>query len=451
MQILTIDDDAALCRSLQIHLEREGHTVFSAQTATEGLEIIQTEQLDLVFLDLQLPDINGIEVLRKIQHDGDGPLVVMITGTQDTKSTIEAVRLGAFDYIRKPLDLDVILLTLEKAEQRRSQLPGSAVASLIPHSDEGVEIVGATREIMQVVKDIGLLSQNRVPVLIEGESGTGKELVARVLHEASGADKPFVAINCSAIVPTLLESELFGHEKGAFTGAFEQKKGKLELAGEGTIFFDEIGEMSMDLQVKLLRALQELSFERVGGSETIPLKARIVAASNRDLKTLIAEQKFREDLYYRLAVSSILVPALRSRIADIPLLVNRLIGQIVKDLEKSVEGIEEGALEELQKHSWPGNIRELKNVLMRSVILTRDSVISKDTVSQALQGATPIMNDSSEAPRTLREVEKDHVAAILSYTRWNITHAAAILDISRVTLRKKIDDYALVPPSARQV
>lgn len=313
MQILTIDDDTALCRSLQIYLQRERHKVFSAYSGSEGLDIVRKEPLDLVFLDLQLPDINGLKVLRQLQATTMGPLVVMITGTQDTKSIIEAIRLGAFDYIRKPLDLDAVLLTIEKAEQRLLGASQVSVATVIPSSDEGVEIVGATPEFAQVVKQIGLLSQNRVSILVEGESGTRNELVARVLHEASNGGKPFVAVNCSAIVPTLLGSELFGHEKGAFTGAVELKIGKLELAGEGTIFFDEISEMSMELQIKLLRVLQERQFERVGGTQSIPLKARVVAASNRDLKALVADKKFREDLYYRLALLSITVPPLRSR------------------------------------------------------------------------------------------------------------------------------------------
>ena len=313
MQILTIDDGTALCKSLRIYLKRERHNVFSAYSGSEGLDIIRKEPLDLVFLDLQLPDINGLEVLRQLQATTAGPLIVIIVGTQDTKPIIEAIRLGAFDYIRKPLDLDAVLLTLEKAEQRPSRASQVSVATVIPSPDEAVEILGASPEFVQILKQIGLLSQNRVSILLEGESGTGNELAARVLHKAGNGGKPFVTVNCSAIVPKLLESELFGHLKDPFTGAVELKIGKLELAGEGTIFFDEISDMSMDLQAKFLHVLQERQFERVGGTTDTALKARVRAATKREIRTLVAEQKFREDLYYRLALLSITVPPLRSR------------------------------------------------------------------------------------------------------------------------------------------
>lgn len=445
MRILVIDDDQSICRSMQLTLEHEGHQVRCAYCAREGIEAFKVEPAEIAFVDLQLPDESGLEVLRVLRDLHPAPLMVMITGYQDTKATIEAVRIGAFDYIRKPLDYDTILVTLEKASQYLARPSGRKVASVVESGDYAHEIVGANPEIIDVIKKIGLLSQSNIPVLIEGESGTGKELVARGLHEATSPSHPFVAINCSAVVPTLLESELFGHEKGAFTGAESTKTGRLESAGEGTIFFDEIGEMAADMQVKLLRALQENEFERVGGLETIPLRARVIAATNRDLKSCVAQGTFREDLYYRLAVSTIRVPPLRERKEDIPLLAEHLIDRISRDLEKEVIGVEEAALIRLKNYDWPGNVRELKNVLLRAVALNRNTIITEDIICESMEDDLP-----AEEPRlgvsTLRDAEKRHIEAALLFTGWNKKQAAALLDISRVTLRKKIQDYGLLPP-----
>ena len=449
MRILIIDDDRALCRSLQIHLEREGHTVECAYSASTGIEALEATPTDLLFVDLKLPDMSGLDVLRKLKEFGAESLSVMITGTQDTKGTIEAVRLGAFDYIRKPLDLDAVLVTIEKASQHFARPAPKNVASVAVFSDHPHEIVGAHPKIIEVLKQVGLYSQSRIPVLIQGESGTGKELVARLLHETSCQGLPFIAVNCSAVVPTLLESELFGHEKGAFTGAESTKIGKLELAGEGTIFFDEIGDMSFDLQAKLLRTLQENEFERVGGTKPIPLKARVLAATNRDLESLIAEGKFREDIYYRLAVSTIKVPPLRDRRSDIPLLAEHLLGRIGTDLGVSVNAIEKNALRPLQAHDWPGNVRELRNVLMRAVVLARGPIITEDLIIASIERSSAQMGAVPAVVTTLREAEKRHIESALYATGWNISRTASLLDISRVTLRKKIEDYELTPPPSK--
>ena len=449
MRILIIDDDQALCRSLQIHLEREGHTVACAYSAATGIEGLISPPADLVFVDLKLPDMSGLDVLRKLRDLDAESLAVMITGTQDTKATIEAVRLGAFDYIRKPLDLDAVLVTIAKAAQHFRKRAPQKVASVAAFSDQPYEIVGADPKIIEVLKQVGLCSQSRFPVLIQGESGTGKEIVARALHETSSQGLPFIAVNCSAVVPTLLESELFGHEKGAFTGAESTKIGKLEVAAEGTIFFDEIGDMSFDLQAKLLRALQEREFERVGGTTPIPLRARVVAATHCNLESLVAQGAFREDLYYRLVVSTIHIPPLRERRSDIPLLAEHLLGRICKDLDKSVNAIEEAALRKLQTHDWPGNVRELRNVLMRAVVLARDPVIREDLITEAMERRSLKKDEVPTAVTTLREAEKRHIESALYATDWNISRTAALLDISRVTLRKKIEDYQLPPPPGR--
>ncbi len=296
------------------------------------------------------------------------------------------------------------------------------------------------KKIVEVVKQIGLLSMSRVTVLVEGESGTGKELVARALHEAACSDKPFIAINCSAVVPTLLESELFGHEKGSFTGAESRKTGKLEYAKEGAIFFDEIGDMPLDLQAKVLRVVQEREFERVGGLESVPFRARVIAATNRNLEVLVKEGKFRQDLYYRLAVSRIVLPPLRERSGDIPLLVRHLIDRIGRKLHHRVEAVETEAMRRLQVYKWPGNIRELDNVLTRAIALARADVISADELEFS-RGADPTPAPTEVVP--LKDAEKEHIKHALTANDWNITHTAKKLRISPTTLRKKITDFSL--------
>jgi two-component system response regulator AtoC len=445
MKILIIDDDRALGRSLQIHLEQDKHNVKVAATGREGLSAFASAAFDMAFVDLKLPDVSGLEVLARMRETRPETLAVMITGTQDTKATIEAVRLGAFDYIRKPLDLDAVLLTVEKAAQQVRRASRAKVAPLGETVERPHEIIGSDPKVIDVLKQVGLLSGSRIPVLIEGESGTGKELVARALHEATCAGKPFVALNCSAVVPTLLESELFGHARGAFTGADTDKVGRLEWAADGTIFFDEIGDMAYDLQAKLLRALQEREFERVGSVKSIPLRARVVAATHRDLEAMAKEGKFREDLYYRLAVSTIRVPPLRERRGDIPHLVRHIVARLAQELHKDLGGIEEGALRRLQAYDWPGNVRELENVLTRAAVLERGTALSEDTVAAAM-GRGVGRTARPDEIKTLRDAEKDYVEAALYASRWNITQTATILDISPTTLRKKITDYDLKPP-----
>lgn len=445
MRVHVIDDDAALCRSLQIQLEGEGHSVDLAHTGAKGLAQIESAHPDIIFLDLNLPDTSGLDILRNLQDAKSDSVVIMITGVQDAKSTIEAIRTGAFDYIRKPLDLDAVLVAVEKAARHISSRQPKPSTEIAPVEGSPREIVGADEKVIEILKQIALLSENRVPVMIVGESGTGKELVARTLHETSCPAQPFVAVNCSAVVPTLLESELFGHEKGAYTGADMARAGKLELAGEGILFLDEIGDMSQDLQAKLLRVLQEREFERVGGSKLMPFKGRVVAATNRDLPKMVAESEFREDLYYRLAVSTIEVPALRERRSDIPSLVEHILPRLNRELHKELREIEQGALQRLQSYDWPGNVRELVNVLTRAALLTRGPAITEEILLNSM-GQSHLQTKSSGEPKTLREVEKEHIEKSLLSTGWNIKRTAEQLGVSRVTLRKKINDYRLKKP-----
>jgi two-component system response regulator AtoC len=296
----------------------------------------------------------------------------------------------------------------------------------------------------EIFKSIGMLSENRVTVLIEGETGTGKELIAKAIHSFSPSrTEPFLAINCSAIVDTLMESELFGHEKGAFTGALTAKKGKFELAGSGMIFLDEIGEIPVELQAKLLRVLQEKEFQRVGGEKTLKSHARVVAATNRDLWKMAEEGGFREDLYYRLSIARIHVPPLRERKDDIVLLVDHLLRRINQELGKNIGRVEPKAMVRMKEYRWPGNVRQLENVLTRAAIYTPGEVILDDTITNFLNDATFPAEQQAQPVLSLREVEKEHIAKILDHTNWHITKTAAMLGISRPTLRLKIKDYQI--------
>ncbi len=449
-RIVMIDDDRALCRSMQLQLEHRGHQVRTAHSGTEGQELCSEWPPEIVFLDLGLPDMSGLEVLQRLREENADLLVVMITGTQDMRATIEAMREGAFDYLRKPFELDEIIVVMEKASRLGAQVPPATASEEDSQAGPG-EIVGKDRRILDVLKQIGLLSQNRETVLVEGESGTGKELVARALHEAGTPAQPFVAINCSAIVATLPESELFGHEKGAFTGADQRKTGRLEHAGEGTLFLDEIGDLAPDLQAKLLRVLQEREFERVGGLEPIAFRARVIAATHRDLKAEVAAGRFREDLFFRLAVARLRVPALRDRQGDIPLLANHLIQDLSKRLHRRVSGIHESALVSLMAYDWPGNVRELQSVLARAITLSRGDVLTAEDFEPLLRQARGRPEaEPSESPGedrapvlSLREAEKEHIGKAYRACGGNVTRTAKLLEISPTTLRKKLKGYGL--------
>jgi len=439
MKILIIDDDKAFCRSLKLQLEDAGEKIEFKNNANDGITEVEKNDYDLVFLDLTLPDIDGIHALKKI-HSIDNKLpVIVISGKQDMSSLISAIKEGASDFIRKPVDIDDILISLEKYKR---VIPSRKEKKNIENNGDTLrgEIIGDDPKILEILKKIGILSRSRVCVLILGESGTGKELIARALHNFANPKKPFVAINCSAIVPTLLESEIFGHEKGAFTGAEIQKKGKLEIAGDGTIFFDEIGDLSMELQSKLLRVLQEREFERVGGNSTIKFAARPIFATHKDLSELVRSGNFREDLYYRINVVSIEIPPLRERNDDIPKLTSFLIGKISNNLEKQIDGITDDALLKLKKHSWPGNIRELENILIRAISMTQSNLITKDDV--VFDKISPQEQGSLfKTVVPLSKMEAEYIKFALNRLSWNITKTAKTLEISPTTLRKKINDY----------
>ncbi len=446
MKILIVDDDQAICRSLQVPLELKGHEVQMAFSSEEGIVEAMEFRPEVVFLDINLPGQSGMEALPALVELPCEPTVVIMTGETDNFIAVQAMRSGAFDYLRKPLELDDIYAMLSRVEMHRQQKANISAPPVSPAG--GVlhpNMIGTHPDIIDLHKKIGLLSRSRVTVLIQGESGTGKELAARILHDARDPDKPFVDINCSAVVATLLESEFFGHEKGAFTGADRLKIGKLEYAGTGTVFFDEIGDMPLGLQGKLLRVLQEGEFVRVGGLESIPFRARFVSATHWDLEKLVKEGKFRKDLFYRIAVSTLYLPPLRDRPSDIPQLVEALLDKISCQLQCPRPLVNEEAMQKLMSYSWPGNVRELENVLTRSVALATDSVLTGAEIClepSHRDHVTPVQ----EAAVTLAEAEKNHVEMTLRRLQWNITQTARQLEISPTTLRKKISDYGLVNP-----
>jgi len=447
-RILIVDDDRSIRRTLEKFLGGEGYEVTTAQDAPGAIAAVNanvpaTTPIDLMLLDLGLPGGSGFDVLNALGDRQDAPTVVVVTARDDMQSTVKAIQLGAYEYLVKPVDIDRLGSVVKSALASR-EARGELV-ELASRGSEVGDILGKSASIRDVWKQIGAVSTTRAPVLIRGESGTGKELVAKAIHNAStDRDRPFVAVNCTALAPGVLESELFGHVKGAFTGAVADRPGRFELAGKGTIFLDEIAEIPLDLQAKLLRVLQERTFERVGDAKPMPLDARVIAATHRDLSAMVKAGTFREDLYYRLRVVEIHLPPLRERASDIPILVEGLLAKINRDLDKDVRFVTPAALAKLSSYAWPGNVRELENTLTRALVLAKSDVLDETLLPLGDRTAPQSFDaDGEGALTTLREIERRHIARVLAHTEWNKRRACAILDISRPTLDRKIDEYGL--------
>jgi len=446
-KILIIDDEQSLLESLDMFFSEKGYHVYSALTATEGLEMNQSVQPDVIILDVRLPDKNGLDILEELQQNHRGKNIIIITAFHDMDTTIKAMKRGAFEYIPKPIDIEELEQAVERVFTvgRTARESGDAISLDPSLTYEKGKIIGKSRIMKEIFKSIGILSENRVTVLIEGETGTGKELIARAIHyHSSDKYQPILAINCSAIVGTLLESELFGHEKGSFTGAITTKRGKFELAGEGTIFLDEVSEIPFELQAKILRFLQEKEFERVGGEKSLKSNARVIAATNRDLSQMVKDGVFREDLYYRLSVASIKVPPLRERRTDIPLLIEYLLKKINTELHQNIKGIEEKAADRIMAYDWPGNVRELENVLTRAAINTHGELILDESLSLLVDKADFKEKEDIFIMPSLQEVEKEHIKRVLEHTHWHLGKTCDFLCISRPTLRQKMKEYGIV-------
>ncbi|MFA5286637.1 MAG: sigma-54 dependent transcriptional regulator [Smithellaceae bacterium] len=452
--ILVIDDDESIVETLDLYLTEEGYTVRTALTGTDGLNKYVQEAADVVILDIRLPDVDGFAVLEDLKEENENVKVIMITAFHDMETTINAMKGGAFDYIHKPVNVDELDLAIKKALKSLEMEKKIDGLLMEPSRNFRVgDIIGTGNEMREIFKTIGTVSQSRATVLIQGESGTGKELIAKVIHNNTSPDEPFIAVNCSAIVETLLESELFGHEKGSFTGAVARKLGKFELARFGTVFLDEISEMSVNLQAKLLRVLQEMEFERVGGKDTVKVHARIMAATNKDLRGMVKEGKFRDDLYYRLNIVAINLPPLRSRRQDIAPLIDYLLSKINLDLHKKIVGVSGEVMEKFMNYVWPGNIRELENLLVRACVVAKGQVLGVNDFPDLGKDSAilPVKDDTAdiftpEEPGkflTLDQVEERYIRKIIKETDKNKGEICETLGISRPTFERKLDKYGI--------
>ena len=384
MKVLIIDDERAIRRALKEILEYENCQVLEAENGKEGLDTIHSNTVDVIFCDIKMPIMDGMELLHQLKEEGSDVPIIMISGHGTLETAVQAIKIGAFDFIEKPLDLNRILVILRNVKDRNNLVQETKILKTTVKKIKGSSIIGDTPAIMEIKAMIEKVAPSDARVLITGGTGTGKELVARSLHELSNRTKmPYIEVNCAAIPSELIESELFGHEKGAFTSAVKDKKGKFELASGGTLFLDEIGDMSLSAQAKVLRALQENVIQRVGGEKDVKVDCRVLAATNKDLRKEISEGRFREDLYHRLAVILIHVPSLNDRKEDIPVLANHFIQLICSDHGIPCKTLNQSALSALQKVNWTGNIRELRNIIERLVILCDQEIDGKDVQKYA--------------------------------------------------------------------
>jgi len=440
-KILVVDDEAIIRESLRDWLSDAGHQVLTAENGPQALEIVEKDKPGIAVVDLVMPGMDGIELLKKAKEVSPSIEVIIITAYASIPTAIAAIREGAYDYIEKPFSPEKVELLIKKlVEHQRLIEENISLHQKLEKRYRFENIIAKSAKMQQIIELIKVVARSNATVLTTGESGTGKELVARAVHSQSyRKDKPFVPVSCAALPESLLESELFGHEKGAFTGAHAQRKGKFEFANRGTLFLDEIGEMSANIQVHLLRVLEEKAFTRVGGNELIKVDVRIISATNKDIEKAVASGQFREDLYYRLNVVTIELPPLRERKEDIPLLAQHFLKEFALENQKEISGFSPEVTDFLLKYQWPGNVRELENTIERSVILAQNSYIE---IADLLQKNSPLVS-SALTGRSLREVERSHILNILSETGGNYSEAARILAISRATLYNKAKVYDL--------
>lgn len=449
-KLLVVDDEHLIRWSLEQNLKKQGYEVVTAGSGEEALRLVREEQPDLVLLDIQLPGISGIDVLGKIKDHDDDIIVIMVTANSGLENAVHAMRLGAYDYVSKPFNLDELSIVIRKALES-SDLKHEVVRLRTETKKNGPpNIIGDSQQVSYLMEVLEKVARSEAStVLVQGESGTGKELVAKWIHYSSNrAEKPFIAINCAAVPATLLESELFGHEKGAFTDAKATKKGLFELADGGTVFLDEIGDMEMGMQAKLLRFLEDRSFRRIGGSRMFTVDVRIISATNKDLQKSIEEKTFRNDLYYRLQVIPIFLPALRERKGDIILLAAHFISLYNKDFNKKVAGIASAAEQMLTDYSWPGNIRELKNVIERAIILGNDETLLLEHLPLEIVAKASSQSTAPASPFRLppegidiEEVEKELIRQALEITEWNQSKAAKKLNLGIDAFRYRMKKF----------
>jgi two-component system response regulator HydG len=446
LKVLVVDDEPAVVTSLQKVLVREGLTVLTASNGRQALEVVRDEAVAVVITDFQMPEMSGLDLLRSLKAITPETEVILITAHGTIEMAVNAMKQGAYDFVVKPFKRHDIVRGVRRAlEKQRLVLENRQLRAELDRTLGHRQIIGQSLVMQEMLDLVEQVASSSAAVLLTGESGTGKELVARALHQGSlRASNAFVAINCAAIPDTLLESELFGYERGAFTGATSRKEGRFERAHKGTLFLDEIGEMAPHVQVKLLRALQDGEIERLGGTKTIQVDCRIVAATNRDLVEAVRRERFREDLYYRLNVITIDLPPLRERLDDVALLAHRFLDIYAKKNDKKVDGVTPNALELLSNYTWPGNVRELENVIERAIVLCKDNMITVDNLPpmmRAHQGAQRMVTFPVGTP--LDDIEQRMIAETLKMTQGDKRLAAQLLGIATRTIYRKLDDNKL--------
>ncbi|HWS16308.1 MAG TPA: sigma-54 dependent transcriptional regulator [Candidatus Methylomirabilis sp.] len=440
VNIMVVDDEEIVRESLTSWLEEDGYHVECAESGKKALELLPGRSWDLMLVDLKMPGMDGIQLMDEVRKTVPDMLVIIMTAFATVDTAVKAMKKGAYDYFVKPFNPDDISLTIRKIVDHRKLVQENLfLRKELKKQYKLRDMISKNEKMLEIFDLARTVARSSSTVLIQGESGTGKELLARAIHDESPRmDAPFISVSCASLTESLLESELFGHEKGAFTGATILKRGKLELAQDGTLFLDEIGDISLKLQMDLLRVLEQREFRRVGGSDLIAIGSRILAATNRDLTKAIAEGRFRADLYYRLNVISIHIPPLRDRREDIPLLVEHFVEKFNIEMGKEIRGVSEGALRIMLDNDWPGNARELRNVVERAMVVTKGNLITEADIS--LPSSGPGANPGT---KSLEEIEKEHIRLVLNENHWNIVRSAHTLEIDRVTLYNKIRKYGL--------
>ena len=444
--LLIVDDEKNIRRSVEMICTGEGYAVKTAADAAEADQILAAETMDLILLDVMMPGMDGLTFLKKIKSSSPEVAVIMISGNATVQNAVAATKEGAYDFIEKPISKEKLLLSIQNALQSRTLAMENL--ELRKQVAATYDMVGESRAMQEIREQIAKVAPTPGRVLISGESGTGKELIARALHEDSPRkNRPFIQVNCAAIPEELIESELFGNVKGAFTGAIENRDGKFSMADCGTLFLDEIGDMSLKVQAKVLRVLQEGEFQKVGGSKLIKVDVRVIAATNKDLEQEVKEGRFRDDLFFRLNVIPLVAPPLRRRKEDIPLLVQYFIDMFSKKNGYPKKHISDEAMRVLQAYDWPGNIRELGNIVERLMIMCMSEVVQPDDLPQRILAPTSQIPFNLESGVTLKElrenVEREYITATLKRNNWNISQAAKELDVDRTNLHKKINYYGL--------
>ncbi|MGA1790002.1 MAG: sigma-54-dependent transcriptional regulator [bacterium] len=446
IKLLIVDDEKVISNLFYSVLNEKGYLVETAQSCEDALKILENDPPDIVITDVVMPKMNGLELLKRIKRYYPEIFVLVVTAYGSIENAVRAMKLGAFDYILKPIDFSLIQMLIDKIISQRISSPNS-----IAFKDQDIEghrfenIIGQDEKMFKIYETIKQVAQTNVSVLITGESGTGKELIAEAIHLRSPRrDKPIVKLNCAALTEGLINSELFGHEKGAFTGAIAKKKGSFELADGGTIFLDEIGDMPISTQISLLRILESGTFNRVGGTETIKVDTRLICATNRDLLSSIDDRLFREDLYYRINVVSINVPSLRERKSDIPFLANYFLQIFSKEIKKDINSISRSAMNVLTEYHWPGNVRELSNVIKNVVVFCKGKQIDPDVLPEHIKQTAQDNPYTFTLPsKSLPDVESILIEMVLQEKNWNLNQAAKELCIARGTLYSKMKKYGL--------